>query len=77
MNQLADDIEIKSSGSELMFSINDWVTQQTVIRESSGGAGMSYIQNLSPDEVIQGIFSLRYSVLFSKCIIYVRILKFT
>ena len=28
---------------------------------------MSYIQNLSPDEVIQGIFSLRYLVLFSKC----------
>mgnify|MGYP001465571562 CR=1 FL=1 len=68
MNQLADDIEIKSSGSELMFSINnDWVNQQTIIRESSGGSGMSYIQNLTPDEVIQGVFSLRYLVLFSKC----------
>lgn len=68
MNQLADDIEIKSSGSELMFSINnDWVTQQTIIKESTGGAGMSYIQNLAPNEVIQGVFSLRYLVLFSKC----------
>lgn len=68
MNQLADEIEIKSSGSELLFSIsNDWVNQETVIRESTTGTGMSYIQNLAPDEVIQGMFSLRYLVLFSKC----------
>ena len=68
MNQLADEIEIKSSGSELLFSIsNDWVNQETIIRESTSGTGMSYIQNLAPDEVIQGMFSLRYLVLFSKC----------
>tara|TARA_B100001093_G_scaffold512030_1_gene581122 strand:+ start:4220 stop:5080 length:861 start_codon:yes stop_codon:yes gene_type:complete len=68
MNQLADEIEIKSCGSELLFSIsNDWVNQHTVIKESNSGNGMSYIQNLAPDEVIQGIFSLRYLVLFSKC----------
>ena len=68
MNQLADEIEIKSSGNELMFSIsNDWVNQETIIKESLSGGGMSYIQNLAPDEVIQGVFSLRYLVLFSKC----------
>ena len=68
MNQLADEIEIKSSGNELLFSINnEWVKQQPVIKESSTGNGMSYIQNLAPDEVIQGIFSLKYLVLFSKC----------
>lgn len=68
MNQLADEIEIKSSGNELMFSIqNDWVNQQTIIKESMSGGGMSYIQNLAPNEVIQGVFSLRYLVLFSKC----------
>jgi len=68
MNQLAAEIEIKSSGNELMFSItNDWVTQQTIIKETNSGTGMSYIQNLAPDEVIQGVFSLRYLVLFSKC----------
>jgi len=68
MNQLSDEIEIKSSGNELLFSIaNDWVNQQTVIREAQGGGGMSFIQNLAPDQVIQGMFSLRYLVLFSKC----------
>ena len=52
MNQLSDEIEIKSSGNELLFSIaNDWVNQQTVIREAQGGGGMSFIQNLAPDQV--------------------------
>ena len=31
MNQLADEIEIKSSGNELLFSIkNDWVNQKSI-----------------------------------------------
>lgn len=68
MNALADEIEIKSSGNQLIFTIqNDWVNQTTTMGESSTGSGMSYIQNLSPDTVIQGVFSLRYLVLFSKC----------
>ena len=46
MNNLADEIEIKSSGNQLIFTIsNDWVDQQTVMRESDNG-GMTYIQNL-------------------------------
>lgn len=66
MNQLADEIEITSSGNELLFTIkNDWVNQKSVIKESN--SGMSYLQNLAPDEVIQGVFSLRYLVLFCKC----------
>ena len=67
MNNLADEIEIKSSGNQLIFTIsNDWVDQQTVMRESDNG-GMTYIQNLTPDEVIQGIFSIKKLVLFTKC----------
>ena len=67
MNNLADEIEIKSSGNQLIFSIkNDWVTQETYMRESANG-GMTYIQNLAPDEVIQGVFSIKKLVLFSKC----------
>ena len=66
MNQLADEIEITSSGNELLFTIkNDWVNQKSVIKESN--SGMSYLQNLAPDEVIQGVFSIRYLVLFCKC----------
>ena len=33
----------------------------------SGNGGMTYIQNLTPDEVIQGIFSIKKLVLFTKC----------
>ena len=67
MNNLADEIEIKSSGNQLMFTIsNDWMEQETVMCESNNG-GMEYIQNLSPDEVIQGVFSIKKLVLFTKC----------
>ena len=67
MNNLGDEIEIKSSGNQLIFSIsNDWMEQETIMCESSNG-GMEYIQNLSPDEVIQGVFSIKKMVLFTKC----------
>lgn len=67
MSNLADEIEIKSSGNQLLFKIqNDWVDQTTVIRES-GNSGMTYIQNLTPDEVIQGVFAIKKLVTFTKC----------
>ena len=67
MSNLGDEIEIKSSGNQLEFTIsNDWVDQTTVINESCTN-GMTYIQNLSPDEVIQGIFSIKKLVTFTKC----------
>ena len=67
MSNLADELDIKSSGNQLEFTIkNDWVEQTTIIQES-GNNGMSYIQNLSPDEVIQGSFSIKKLVMFTKC----------
>tara|TARA_B110000908_G_C10135689_1_gene394346 strand:- start:382 stop:888 length:507 start_codon:yes stop_codon:yes gene_type:complete len=67
MNNLADEIEIKSSGNQLIFSIsNDWMEQETIMCESHNG-GMEYLKNLSPDEVIQGVFSIKKLVLFTKC----------
>jgi|TARA_B110000971_G_scaffold58675_1_gene59825 proliferating cell nuclear antigen len=66
MNNLGEEIDIKSSGNQLIFSIsNDWMDQETVMCENNGG--MSYLQNLSPDEVIQGVFSIKKLVLFTKC----------
>ena len=68
MNNLVDDIEIKSSGNQLIFTIsNDWMSQQTIMQESNNNCSIEYIQNLSPDEVIQGVFSLKKMVLFTKC----------
>tara|TARA_B110000211_G_scaffold109718_1_gene127386 strand:+ start:11560 stop:12366 length:807 start_codon:yes stop_codon:yes gene_type:complete len=67
MNNLGDELEIKSSGNQLIFSIsNDWMDQETIMCESNNG-GMEYLQNLSPDEVIQGVFSIKKLVLFTKC----------
>ena len=67
MNNLGDELEIKSSGNQLIFSIsNDWMEQETIMCESHNG-GMEYLQNLSPDEVIQGVFSIKKLVLFTKC----------
>lgn len=68
MSQLADKVEIISSGNELRFLIeNQWVEQETIISEDKNDSGLSYISNMNPDEVIQGVFSLKYLVIFSKC----------
>ena len=68
MNNLADDIEIKSSGNQLIFTIsNDWMKQETIMQESGNNCSIEYIQNLAPDEVIQGVFSIKKMVLFTKC----------
>lgn len=68
MSQLSEEIEIKSAGNQLIFSIsNDWVTQETIVSESQSGAGLAYLQNLTPDDVIEGVFNLKYLLLFSKC----------
>jgi len=70
MSQLSSNIEIKSCANQLIFSVdNEWVSQETVISETDSrlGKGLSYIQNLSPDVVIQGVFSLKFLCLFSKC----------
>jgi len=70
MSQLSGNIEIKSCNNQLIFSVdNEWVSQETIISETDSrlGKGLSYIQNLAPDEVIQGIFSLKFLCLFSKC----------
>ena len=66
MYNLSDRIEIKSAGAQLIFSCKgDFATRTTIMGETPGG--MSYIENLNPDEIIQGVFTLKNLVLFSKC----------
>ena len=66
MHNLADDIEIKSVGSQLIFNCNgDFASQETCIGEAN--SGMTFIQNQNPDEIVQGLFALKHLVLFSKC----------
>ena len=66
MHVLADTIEIKSVESVLIFTCKgDFATQETRIGQTN--SGMSFLQNSSPDKIVQGLFALKYLVLFTKC----------
>ena len=66
MHNLADDIEIKSLGSQLIFNCKgEFASQETCIGEAN--SGMTFVQNQNPDEIVQGLFALKHLVLFSKC----------
>lgn len=66
MHNIADNLEIKSVGNQLFFSCKgDFAEQQTIIGETT--SGMSFIQNDNPEQIIQGVFALKYLVLFTKC----------
>lgn len=66
MHNIADDMEIKSVGNQLIYSCKgDYATQETIIGETH--SGMTFIQNCNPEEVVQGIFALKHLVLFTKC----------
>lgn len=64
MSNISEEIEIKSVGDQLIFSCKgQFAEQETSIGTSNGG--LSFLHN---DQVlIQGIYSLNYLVLFSKC----------
>ena len=67
MHNYADYIEIKSVGSQLIFTCKgDFVTQETIISEGNGN-GMSFVKKQEEAEIVQGIFALKHMVLFTKC----------
>jgi proliferating cell nuclear antigen len=66
MDNIADNMEIRSVGNQLIFRCKgEYADQETIIGETQ--SGMSYIQNCNPEEVIQGLFALKHLVLFTKC----------
>ena len=66
MFALSDILEIKSMGQQLMFSCTgDFASQETILGETNNG--LKYVQNDNPGDIIQGIFSLKNLVLFTKC----------
>ena len=67
MHNLADLIEIKSVGSQLIFNCHgDFASQETVIGESSNN-GMSFVKRQEKEEIVQGVFALKHLCLFTKC----------
>lgn len=66
MNNLSDVVEIKNVGNQLVFTcIGEFCNQETVL--SDNGNGVYSIQNKNNHEIVQGVFSLKYLALFTKC----------
>jgi len=68
MHNLADFIEIRNVENELRFSCKgDFCTQDTIL-SLERAANMSIVRTTdNAHEIIQGIFSLKYLAMFTKC----------
>jgi len=65
MMNISEIIEIKSVGSQLIFSCKgEFAQQETIIGETSNG--LNFVKTNS-DNIIQGYYNLKHLVLFTKC----------
>lgn len=68
---ISDNIEFRrgKSGQLIMISndILDKASLEIVINESKDKEFMTFLQNENPDEIIQGVYSLKDLISFSKC----------
>ena len=65
-----DCVDIKSVGENLMLECSgDFALQETILKENkdNNNEGLKFSMHSAPDKPIQGIFSLKYLVLFTKC----------
>ena len=66
MTNIGENIEIKSVGNSLILNCEgDFANQETILSETQNGLNFSKSTELSLP--IQGIFSLKYLCLFTKC----------
>ena len=66
MMNIGELIDIKSVGNELILSCSgDFASQETCLCETNNG--LQFSQSAGPETPIQGIFSLKYLLLFTKC----------
>ncbi len=64
-HNIADQVEIKNINNQLIFSCKgDFCCQETILSDHDG---INTITNKVQDEIVQGVFSLKYLVLFTKC----------
>jgi proliferating cell nuclear antigen len=65
ISQFSDKIEITCAGNQVIFNgCNENASQEIRVKPSENG--MQFEQN-TPDEIVQGVFKLKYLVQFSKC----------
>jgi proliferating cell nuclear antigen len=67
MHNLAEYVEIKNITNQLIFTCNgEFCQQETVISDNENSNGTS-ITNRNVNEIVQGVYNLKYLVLFTKC----------
>lgn len=67
MHNIADDVEIKHIGNQLIFNCRgDFCNQETIIVDSGSG-GDNATAPSGGNVIVQGVFHLKYLVLFTKC----------
>lgn len=66
MHNLSDFVEVKNINNQLIFTCKgDFCCQETILSDNDNG--MYSINNKNENEIIQGVFNLKYLVLFTKC----------
>ena len=66
MINIGENIEVKSVGPQLILNcVGDFASQETVLGETNNG--LKFNQQSDQDSPIQGIFSLKYLIQFTKC----------
>jgi proliferating cell nuclear antigen len=64
-SNIADKVEIKNINNQLIFGCKgDFCQQETVLTDQDG---VNSITNKKEGEIVQGVFNLKYLVLFTKC----------
>lgn len=66
MYNLGDNMEIRSYGEQISFSCSGDIASQTTTIGQSDIGGLSVI-NENTSNIVQGIYALKYLVLFTKC----------
>lgn len=74
MYNVADFVEIKNINTQLIFACKgEFCLQETVLTDSksstaaTSSGGMNSIVSNNSNEIVQGVFNLKYLVLFTKC----------
>lgn len=66
MSNLGEFVEVKNINSQLFFTCDgDFCHQETVLSDNNDG--VSTINNKQSGQIVQGLFNLKYLVLFTKC----------
>ena len=70
MFNLSDNIEITTYGQQITFKCKGDIADQETSIGQSQTSGIGFVKNDNQDEIIQGIYSLKYLVLFTNTLIY-------